>query len=246
MQNDFVKLFNTSALTYFDRLLYTYAACYCADGKTIPAAPAFVRALFFPYDSISLRRISLSVERLISGGFFALENGRLSPALPDEKFLFFSACEKREDKRKATKETERKEAKERIKKITEKKKERETSHPLSPQKKENPEENFGEQAGYFAELESLGVKNAGYAEGIDYPVLIEKIRKSRYLSAGKPFAWIVDHYADIIADKYENFAPIKQDLPARRAVSSTHFANERHYTKEQLDGIITDVDDLEI
>ena len=245
MQNDFVKLFNTSALTYFDRLLYTYAACYCADGKTIPAAPAFVRALFFPYDSISLRRISLSVEKLISGGFFTLENGMISPALPSEDY-FFTLRNNREEERRETKEKERKVAKEKIKKITENKEERESSHPLSPQKKENPEEVFGKQNGYISELESLGVKNAGYAEGIDYPVLIEKIRKSKFLSAGKPFAWIVDHYADIIADKYENFAPIKQDLPARRAASSTHFANERHYTKEQLDAMITDVDALEI
>ncbi|MBO7377789.1 MAG: hypothetical protein J6U35_02825 [Clostridia bacterium] len=134
MQNDFVKLFNTSALTYFDRLLYVFAANYCADGKTIPAAPAFVRALFFPYDSISLRRISLSVERLVSGGFFTLENGQLSPALPDEDY-FFTLRNNREEERRETKETKRKVTKEKIKKITENKEERETSHPLSPQKK---------------------------------------------------------------------------------------------------------------
>ncbi|MBO7377407.1 MAG: hypothetical protein J6U35_00850 [Clostridia bacterium] len=120
------------------------------------------------------------------------------------------------------------------------------SHPLSPQKNENPEEVFGDRDGYISELERLGVKNAVYAEGIDYSLLIEKIKKSKFLSAGKPFAWLVDHYADIIADKYENFPPIKRDLPCRYASSSTHFANERHYTKEQLDGVITDVDALEI
>ena len=247
MQTEFIKLFQTVALSYFERLLYIYAAEYCRGGNTIPAAPAYVRALFFPYDSTSLKRVSLAIENLIYYGFFKIENGILSPAMPDEDFLFFPARGSREEKSKATKETERKEAKERTKKITEKKRERETSLPLSPQKSEKNEEIVEENIrgeNCLDALEKLGVKNVTRVAGIDYKLLAEKIGKSKYLSSGKPFAWIVAHYGEIIADKYEDFPPMAKVCPGSPRSAPIHFENERSYTREELEALITEVENL--
>ena len=153
----------------------------------------------------------------------------------------------REEERRATKETERKEAKERTKKITEKKRERETSLPLSPQKSEKNEEIVEENIrgeNCLDALEKLGVKNVTRVAGIDYKLLAEKIGKSKYLSSGKPFAWIVAHYGEIIADKYEDFPPMAKVCPGSPRSAPIHFENERSYTREELEALITEVENL--
>lgn len=80
---------------------------------------------------------------------------------------------------------------------------------------------------------------------LDYVKLKEIYSKSSKMLADKRFgkwmrtlSWIVKNYAKILNGNYtDDEAPKKPD--------SAHFAGERKYTKEELDSLIDDIEDIE-
>ena len=73
---------------------------------------------------------------------------------------------------------------------------------------------------------------------MDLKALDEKLHSSRFLMSRRSLVWILDKYDDIMNDVYGDF---------KRYVSPTgsaHTENERPYTKEDLDKLIDDIDDI--
>lgn len=74
-------------------------------------------------------------------------------------------------------------------------------------------------------------KTAVTLNGIDLEKLHQAINRSKWLQRAVRFSWLIKSYGEIAAGKYD-------DYPKRQ--EETHFKNERHYTKAQLDALITD------
>lgn len=95
----------------------------------------------------------------------------------------------------------------------------------------------------ISEFKSKTGIDAFFIEGIDYKALADKISESDYLQGVTSFWWLVSNYHKVMKDAYKNHKP--KEAP-KRDKNSIHFANERSYTKEELAGMITDVDEIDI
>ena len=87
-------------------------------------------------------------------------------------------------------------------------------------------------------INNTGIKDAYFDEGVDYKQLETKILESDYLQKAS-FYWIVKNYEKVMKNAYKNH-------PKTTSKNNVHFANERTYTREELESFETNVDELDI
>lgn len=81
--------------------------------------------------------------------------------------------------------------------------------------------------------------DAYFVEDIDYTALAQKISESDYLQRVASFCWVVSNYHKIMKDAYKNHKP-----RANKTTNAKHFANERDNSLEDLDKLISDIEDI--
>lgn len=85
--------------------------------------------------------------------------------------------------------------------------------------------------------EIICLPNKGYDRLFDIEGLLSKMQKSR-IAKGFPFKVIVDNYDKIMNDEFEDFYNKKED--------NKPITCSRVYTKEELDNMFTNLDEVEI
>lgn len=86
---------------------------------------------------------------------------------------------------------------------------------------------------------SVQVDTCRIDEEYDFPLLAEKIRQSEYLRQITSLAWLLKQYPKIKSGYYDDHKKPKES-------KSMHFDVERKYTAEELRGVISKVDEIEI
>lgn len=72
---------------------------------------------------------------------------------------------------------------------------------------------------------------------IDFKLLNKSIGKSTYLQNAKSLRWILNSYEKIVRGDYDSYYVINGEK---------HFANERSYSKKELDAMVDEVSSIEI
>ena len=92
-------------------------------------------------------------------------------------------------------------------------------------------------------IENTGLNDAYQIDGFDYELIASEIDKSKkFLKTVTNFDFFVSNYERIIKGTYRDFA----DAPKKTNKGSVHFENERVYTPQEMNALITSVDEIEI
>ena len=87
--------------------------------------------------------------------------------------------------------------------------------------------------------EHTGLNDAVWVENFDYALVESEIKKSeKFLKGVSYFGFFVDNYEKVVSGFYRDFKEQKR--------TASHFENERQYSREELDSIITPVDEISI
>ena len=90
-------------------------------------------------------------------------------------------------------------------------------------------------------IEKTGLTDAYWIDNFDYDLVACEISKSKkFLQTVTSFAFYVKNYDKVVVGGYRDF----KDTP--KGKTAIHFANERKYSKEELDALIDDVDKIDI
>ncbi len=78
-------------------------------------------------------------------------------------------------------------------------------------------------------------------KNINYDLLLRKIKESNFLLENKNLnlKWLLQHYKDIVADKYKHYEP-KQDEVFKKNFKS------RNYSDEEIENLFNSIDDVAI
>lgn len=91
-------------------------------------------------------------------------------------------------------------------------------------------------------IERTGLSDTYWLDGFDYEAIANEISLSKkFLQTVTSFTFFVNNYDKVVSGSYRDFKESH-----KRDKNSIHFANERSYTKEELAGMITDVDEIDI
>lgn len=91
-------------------------------------------------------------------------------------------------------------------------------------------------------IERTGLADTYWLDGFDYEAIANEISLSKkFLQTVTSFTFFVNNYEKVVSGSYRDF----KEAPKQNK-GLVHFENERKYTQEELDALITDIDEIDI